>query len=288
MSRSLSFRVALAGAVAAVACASGDDRPRSPADSAALDVELTATDYAFDSPDTLPAGWTTFRLVNRGRQPHMGQLVRVEGGVSVDDYLAAYEQAFRTAGPRPESGRRLGGPAVAVPYATTKATLYLEPGQYLWICLFNVPDGIPHVVGHRMAEPFVVKPPSADPARGVPTADIDMQLTDYAFNVSSPLRPGRQVVRVRNSGTESHEVAVVKLLAGKSIEDVRAWARNPSESVPFDMRSGTAGITSLAPDTEGFFELDLAPGDYALFCLVTARDGRSHVDHGMIRHIRVG
>lgn len=30
-------------------------------------VTITATDYAFGAPDTIPAGLTTFRLANQGR-----------------------------------------------------------------------------------------------------------------------------------------------------------------------------------------------------------------------------
>jgi len=39
--------------------------------------------------------------------------------------------------------------------------------------------------------------------------------------------------------------------------------------------------------SDGYFEVDLTPGEYVLLCLVTAPDGRSHVEHGMIQHIRI-
>ena len=69
---------------------------------------------------------------------------------------------------------------------------------------------------------------------------------------------------------------------------VRAWLQDPAAAPPLELEGSGGGITSLAPGEEAYFELDLTPGDYALLCFVTARDGRSHIDHGMIRQIRVG
>jgi uncharacterized cupredoxin-like copper-binding protein len=251
-------------------------------------VTLTATDYAFETPDTLAAGWTTFRLVNNGGQPHMGQLIRLDPGVTLDDYLKAYGEAFRTAGPRPKSEKRLGGPGLAAPHQTTSATLYLEPGNYVWICLYNLPDGIPHVVGHGMAEPFVVE--TAGVVRRpqtAPEADIVMRLAEYDFTLSAPLTAGRRMIRVENAGSESHEAGVLRLAAGKTMKDFLAWLQNPGEALPQDSWSIAGGVTSLAPGVEAYFEVDLTPGEYVLLCFVTAPDGRSHLEHGMIEQISV-
>ena len=54
-------RLALASAACAVAC--GRPAPRAAGPSL---ITITATDYAFGVPDTIPAGLTTFRLVNQG------------------------------------------------------------------------------------------------------------------------------------------------------------------------------------------------------------------------------
>jgi hypothetical protein len=251
-------------------------------------VTLTATDYAFGFPDTVVAGWTTFHLVNHGSRPHMAQLIRLESGMTVEQFLEAYGEAFRSKGPRPEWARRLGGPTVTAPHATSNATLELGPGNYLWICLYNLPDGVPHVVGHGMAEAFVVQPASGtEPARAAPEADIVMRLLDYSFSLSAPLAAGRHTIRVENAGTESHEVSVTRLAAGKTIEDLRAWLRNPGERLPDSVGSVAGGVTSLAPGAEAYFEVDLTPGEYLLLCFVTAPDGRSHIDHGMIQQIKV-
>jgi uncharacterized cupredoxin-like copper-binding protein len=112
-----------------------------------------------------------------------------------------------------------------------------------------------------------------------------MRLVDYAFNLSAPLTAGRHMIRVENAGAEPHEVGMVRLSAGKTIEEVRAWIQSPREALPGTV---AGGVTSLAPGAEAYFEVDLTRGEYVLLCFVTAPDGRSHIDHGMIQPISVG
>src|SRR5213596_276554 len=70
-------RLALASTACAVAC--GRPAPRAARPSL---VTITATDYAFGMPDTIPAGLTTFRLVNQGKELHHASLVRLGAGKS--------------------------------------------------------------------------------------------------------------------------------------------------------------------------------------------------------------
>ena len=51
--------------------------------------------------------------------------------------------------------------------------------------------------------------------------------------------------------------------------------------------TGAGGIAAIAPGMESFFEADFTPGEYVLVCMATAPDGRSHIEHGMIRQIRI-
>jgi hypothetical protein len=249
-------------------------------------VTLTATDYAFEAPDTIEAGFTTFQLVNNGDQFHMAQLIKLEGGRTLNDFLVAYNEAFRTVGPRPTWATRLGGPGVADPRGRSNATHYLEPGSYAWICLMNVPDGIPHVVKAGMAKPFAVRARSPEAAtQTAPEASVVIQLVDYAFSISPPLTAGRHMIRVENAGAEPHEVGLLKLAPGKTIEEFEAWIQNPQGPPP---ANSIGGVSSLAANTNAYFEVDLASGDYVLMCLVTAPDGRPHTEHGMIQRIRIG
>jgi hypothetical protein len=270
----------------AVACTAEKTRARTGAASAPPVVTVTATDYAFEAPDTIEAGFTTFELVNNGDQGHMAHLIKLEGGRTLDDFLVAYNEAFRTKGPRPPWATRLGGPGVAGPHGRSNATHNLAPGSYAWVCLMNVPDGVPHVVKAGMAKPFVVRARNREAAPPTaPEAGVVIQLVDYAFRISAPLTAARHMIRVENTGAEPHEVGLLKLEPGKTMQDFEAWVRNLQGPPPASL---VGGVASFVANTDAYFEVDLTPGDYVLLCLVTAPDGRSHAEHGMIQHIRVG
>lgn len=231
-------------------------------------------------------GLTTFQLVNDSDQLHMAHLIKLEGGRTLDDFLVAYNEAFRTVGPRPPWATRLGGPGVADPRGRSNATHYLEPGSYAWVCLMNVPDGIPHVVKAGMAKAFAVRARDrgASPVTA-PEASVVIRLVDYAFNISAPLTAGRHMIRVENAGAEPHEVGLLKLAPGKTMQDFEAWLQNPQGPLP---ASSVGGVSSLAANMEAYFEVNLTPGDYVFLCLVTAPDGRPHTEHGMIQQIHIG
>src|SRR5512146_3597871 len=102
MSRSLRSCVApmLAAAVVA-ACShstpeakSGDSTTAAaPPPTAPNLLTVTATDYAFDAPASIPAGYTTIRVVSNGKEVHQAALVRLEQGKTLADVQAALKQA---------------------------------------------------------------------------------------------------------------------------------------------------------------------------------------------------
>jgi plastocyanin len=252
---------------------------------AASVVTVTATDYAFDAPQTVPAGWTTFQFVNHGTQLHAAQLVRLEDGHTLAEFVTAYEHAWRTVGPRPRWGIRSGGPGAVEARGSSNATMYLEPGNYAWYCPMNIEDGIPHIFSKGMARPFVVQPRTAAGPQTAPQATVLIRLSEYAFNPSTSLTAGHRILKLENVGTEPHELGIVRLDPGKKLEDFLAWAKDFHGPPPGTV---VGGINSLAPGVAGYFEVDLIPGEYVLLCFVTAPDGRPHVDHGMIQGITVG
>src|SRR5574341_880704 len=48
-------------------------------------VAIIATEYAFQAPDTIPAGLTTFRLINHGQEIHHAMLMRIGEGKTLAD-----------------------------------------------------------------------------------------------------------------------------------------------------------------------------------------------------------
>lgn len=245
---------------------------------------ITASDYAFSAPPSIKSGWTTFRLMNNGGQIHSAQLVKLEEGHSLAEFVTAYEHAWRAVGPRPKWGRRVGGPGAAEPNSSTNATMYLEPGQYGWYCPMNVEDGVPHVFSKGMSRAFVVEPRTDTNPQTAPQATVVVSLSDYAFKLSAPLTAGRHVIKLENKGVEPHELGLIKLNAGKTLKDFEAWSKDFQGPPPGTI---VGGVNALATNAEAYFDVDLTPGNYLLICFVTAPDGRSHVQHGMIQAVSI-
>jgi len=243
-----------------------------------LQLTVTARDFVFELPDSVPAGVTTINLVNQGPEFHHVQLVRIEDGHTVAEFL----DALRAEGPPPTWVREIGGPNTPLPGGTAQATVELEPGPHAIVCFIPSSDGVPHVA-KGMVQTFEVTG-VAGPAPEV-TPDVEMVLSDYDFTLSKPLTPGRQVLRVHNSADQPHEVFLVQLDNGKTAADFLAWTEN-SDGPPPGRPAG--GITAIAKGISNDLTLDLTQGEYVLICFVPdAGDGKPHLAHGMIKTLTI-
>jgi uncharacterized cupredoxin-like copper-binding protein len=280
--RSLTRLLPLAALLGSAAGAAAAQQPHAAPSRATVPVvTVTARDYAFDAPDTLAAGLTTLRLVNRGPELHHVQLLRLDGGRTLADLMAA----FKAGGAPPTWSHDVGGPNAPVPGGQSEATVELKPGRYVIACFIPSPKGPPHIA-KGMARELIVAPAArtAAAARAASPQAV-LTLTDYRFDFSRPLTAGRQLVRVRNTAQQSHEVLFVRLAPGKSAHDFVAWAEQMAGPPPGQPVGGT---TAIERGGWNDVSLDLAPGDYALICFIPdARDGKPHLAHGMVRQLRV-
>ena len=256
-----------------------DAAAASPASAAPAAVTITTRDYSFDAPAELPAGLTTFRLVNRGPGLHHVQLVKLGEGKTFDDFMAA----LKAGGPPPKWVTMEGGPNPAELGDTASTTLTLEPGNYAMLCFIPDPDGVPHVA-KGMVKPLTVTG-GGGTAAAEPEAEVVMKLVDYDFELSKPLTAGRYTIRIENAGPQEHEVAIVKLEAGKEPMDLARWGEKQVGKPPATFHGGVSGIM---PGDTAFVEVDLTPGEYGLICFVPDhKDGKGHYHHGMAKKVTV-
>jgi hypothetical protein len=106
-----------------IACTAGDEAPHTDPAATPNAVTLSVTDYALEAPDTIPAGFTTFRMVNNSEQFHMGAADQAPG--------------------RQDTGRFPPGVQRSVPHGRS--------GDYVFFCLVTAPDGRPHTA-HGMIQ----------------------------------------------------------------------------------------------------------------------------------------
>jgi hypothetical protein len=264
-------------AAAAAACAKKQEQAAAPAPPT---VRIIAADYAFTAPDTIPAGVVDVRLVNNGPSLHHVQFVRLGEGKTVDSLLAA----LRHQGPPPAWMTLVPGPNPPVPGDSSELVTDLPAGNYAMICL--VPDsmGVPHVM-KGMIRPVVAAAQGGTPAVE-PTADIQVDLVDYGFNLSKAITAGRHTLRIVNTAAQPHEMFIAKLDSGATAQQLVQYVETGMHGRPPALPLG--GASGMMPGAHADFTLDFTPGDYALLCFMPdAKDGREHVLHGMVKQIHV-
>ena len=250
-------------------------------------VTVHAKEFAFEMPKSLPAGQTSFRLINDGKELHHLTFIRLGAGKTAADFAEAVK-----AGPPPKWATMVGGPNAAVPGRSVEATLTLEPGNYLVACFIPSPgEEVPHAM-KGMIQPLTVTAPGvaqagaskaaapqADAAPD-PKPDVHLELKEYGFAFSKPITAGKHTIHVMNQGAQDHEVVLVRLAPGKHAADFTDWAmtgmKGPPPAEPMD------GMAAMATGRTAIFSGDFTPGMYAAVCFVNDEtDHKPHTAHGM-------
>ena len=241
-------------------------------------VNVVASEFRFEMPDTLPAGPTLFHLTDVGKQLHHMTLVKLEHGKTLADFTAL------PPGPFPAWAVLMGGPNTPTPqHGYVEDVVDLSPGNYAVICLIPDSDGKPHLM-KGMVKALTVT--SAAEKRAMPTSDLTLTLRNYSFAFSAAPTAGHHVVQVINDGDQPHEAVMFRLQPGKKGEDIANWVMTGMQGPP--PGAPVAGISPEAPGKDNMLLLDLSAGNYALLCFMPdAKDGKPHVAHGMIYNFKV-
>jgi len=273
-------RTALVGALLVAACAQGADAPEQATPAGPNMVTVMMSEYAFDMPDTIPAGLTTLRAMDHGKEFHFVQLIRLDDGKTASDFMANMGEE----GPPPAWATPVGGVAPPPPGGTLEATLSLEPGTYLAVCFIQAPDGVPHVAKGMLKQITVV--PDETP-RSAPEADIILTMKEYGWDISAPLTAGPHTFRVENAGVQPHETILIRLNEGVTLDEFFQWVQSPERGeAPGEPMGGN--MTVSAGGGPVWFSADLTPGNYAFVCFVNdSEDGRPHFMHGMVHEFSI-
>jgi uncharacterized cupredoxin-like copper-binding protein len=247
-------------------------------------------DFAFDAPDSVTAGWTTFHLMNDGPSVHHIQFVRLDSGKTVQDLVPAMDALDAGKGPPPAWLTLVGGPNAPNPGTESDATVNLTAGTYALICLVDIPGHVAHY-DKGMVRTLKVTAASGTPA-AEPTADVTVALSDYKFVPTGPLtKAGTHTVKVTNGGPQPHEVEIVRFAPGKTMKDFGEFMaaaespQGPSGPPPGDL---IGGISGGMPNSVSYFTVNLTPGKYVMVCFIgDAKDNKPHLEHGMVKEFEV-
>lgn len=278
-------RMGSLGIAAAVALAAGCAKKEAApvAQSSPNHVIVTATDFAFQAPDSIPAGLAMFHLVNKGPSIHHMQLVQMDSGKTLADLMTA----MKTPGPQPAWVHFIGGPNAVAPTGVDTAVAYATLGAGTYALLCFVPDtaGRPHFM-LGMARALTVTAANVTPMME-PQADVTIHMKDYDYTVTGNLTAGTHTIRVVNDGPQMHELVLAALAPRKKAKDLVNFVLTAHmKGMPPAKPIG--GVAGLDPNGHATITVTLAKGNYALACFFPdAKDGKEHALHGMVKDITV-
>jgi hypothetical protein len=256
-------------------------------------VDVVARGLTFEAPDSVPAGWTTFRFTNESAMTHFVLVERLPDGIGIarqqDEVAPVFQEgmnqlaagdpeaAMETFGALPEWFGQvvfLGGPGLLAPGRTAEAAVYLEPGTYLLECYVKT-GGVFHSYNadparYGMVHELTVTGPPADTT--APEAAMELTLSSRrGIEVAGNPSPGEHVVAVHFEDQTTHEnfvghdVHLARLPDTTDLAPMAAWmdwTRPGGLETPAPVEF-VGGINEMPAGTTGYFTIHLEPGWYA-------------------------
>ena len=250
---------------------------------------IHAKDFAFDAPDSVIAGWTTFKFTNEGPNLHHVQFVRLDSGKTAQDLVPALEALMSGKAPPPAWLHFVGGPNAPSGGSELDATVNLDAGSYAIVCLIDLPGKVAHFT-KGMVHALKVTPASGTPA-AEPTADITVNLADYKFTPTGPITTaGSHTFKMVNNGPQDHEIELIRYANGKTMKDLGEWMEAAYKGTANGPPPADAigGVSGSPPKSVSYFTANLTPGKYVMLCFIPdMKDGKAHMDHGMVYEFEV-
>jgi len=251
------------------------------------DVEIVATDYAYQVPSYVHAGRVTFRFANHGKVRHELNISRLKKGVSMDEFLDS-ARADKTVKDLIEGPV---GVLFAAPGGKSSAglSLQLAPGErYAVFCIFKDSAGAkPH---YDLGMYSVIDVAKGRPIAGLPQLATDTIIaTEYAFQYPRTVLPGKHTFVMRNRGKMRHELDFSLLKKGVTLARLQEVEKSGASvdslfDGDFGLLHGRPGTTPL-----GEITLDMLPDrEYVIGCFF--KDNNKAPEHyalGMFGSIKV-
>src|SRR5690554_5635431 len=210
-------------------------------------------------PQEMAPGYTRFSLETPADNGATLTLYRLKSGATLEELqpaLEAVDVAFSGGGDPAEAIN------AALEIADIVAELDLEPGLSDGVGLV-LAEG-EYVLDHA---PYPMEE-DALPARTyrtfsvggeveaeAPSADVEVEMVDFAFALPADISAGQQVWRVRNTGEQLHHMVVFRLNEGATLDEMMAWMET-EEGPPPGEPAAYVGI--MSPGYAADYTLDMA------------------------------
>lgn len=229
------------------------------------ELHVVVTDAGFESPAEVPAGRTLIVLENQGSPGGPAQitdinLLQLPAPYNLDDLNDVF------AGGEGEAPDWLGeiestGGFKAAAGETGYGVLDLTPGDW--------------ILGAGDTNPFVALTVSGLASdQPDPPADIDIDIQDTSLGFPAELASDSMVWHVTNSGTQQHEILLIKTQEPVTVEQITSSLTLPEgEAVPPGVPDPASlvyppdGFQTMSAGREIWIEMALEPGYYVALCL---------------------
>jgi hypothetical protein len=236
-----------------------------------FDVQVTAE--GITAPAALPSGIVTFQIDNAQPMLALLALARLNDGVTLDEFAAD----MQAGGERIFELTSMLGGGIFGP-GSGRIIFDLQPGTHI-LAVFG--EGAPLVAVTEVSAEQV------SPA-AAPTADVQIDLVDFAFVMPDTVPSGPQLWGFTNTGQQPHEMGITALPAGTTLPQLLDQVH---QSMTTDGPPTNQDFLwpPVAPGARAWVELDLKPGTYGAICMlpdfaaVDRTQAQAHVDMGMVR-----
>jgi hypothetical protein len=258
------------------------------------EVVITAIEYSFDMPASIPGGLTKLTLDNQGTMDHHAMFLRVHDDATLEDVKSALQSG--QLGPVFAAATSVGGPSCG-PGHRASVIADLPAGHYTVICAIPDEDNVPHYAKGMMSDLEVTE---ATTTATAPTADATVTLSDFMFtDLPMNATAGSTIWEIDNAGPQLHEIVICQIQPGFTFDQIDAMLTAPPATPAAGDEAATAaaspmammgapfvGIGGAAPMSAGqtnYALLDLVAGDYFAICFVPdQKTGAPHFALGMI------
>ena len=254
----------------------------------AIDIITEVMD--FQTLDTIPSGWNTFRYVNKSSETHFFLFDKYPEGKTLEDTEKEVVPVFQNGMDLINEGKAeegfaefnklpawffevvfSGGSGLVSPKSSSLTTIKLEPGYYIIECYVKMVNGTFHSTMGMTKPIFVtskdsgIKPPDA-------TINITISSTD-GITYDKPINKGIQTFSVHfedqivHENFVGHDINLVKLEENANLDALESWMNwaDPKGLITPSPEGFTflGGVNDMPAGNTGYFEVNLKPGNYA-------------------------
>jgi hypothetical protein len=254
-------------------------------------IDVISKGMDFQSIDTIPSGWNTFKYQNLSNETHFFLLDKYPEGKTVENTLTDVAPVFANGMDLINNGKSeegfaefnklpewyfdivfSGGVGLIAPKHTAITTVKLDPGYYIMECYVKMPNGMFHTL-MGMAKPIIVT--NEDSGNIPPEATINITLSaEDGISYDKDITKGKQIFSVFVKDQKPHEnfiwhdVNLVKLEDNANEDELEAWMDwSDPKGLITPVPNGVTflgGVNDMPAGSTGYFYADLKPGKYAL------------------------